>query len=145
MSEEKPKKERKKKDPAPADGHPAPKRGGESRERKKNWKEYMANITRIKASDKKSSEVSKKKVAKLSRKATKAKKEKKPMGKFGKIITAPFRYIHESWLEIRQVRWPNRKATWKLVGAIFVYAAFFIVFIMLLDALFNFIFSKIIG
>ena len=105
----------------------------------------MANITRIKASDKKSSEVSKKKVAKLSRKATKAKKEKKPMGKFGKVITAPFRYVHESWLEIRQVRWPNRKATWKLVGAIFVYAAFFIVFIMLLDALFNFIFSKIIG
>lgn len=105
----------------------------------------MANITRIKAGDHKSNDDPKKKVAKQSRKAKTAKKEKKPMGKIKKTITAPFRYVHESWLEIRQVRWPNRKATWKMVGAIFVYAAFFIVFIMLLDALFNFIFSKIIG
>ena len=47
MSEEKPKKERKKKDPAPADGHSAPKRGGDSRERKPNWKEDMATVEDI--------------------------------------------------------------------------------------------------
>ncbi len=116
----------------------------------------MANITRIKAGDKKPEEkkpTSKnvkeavkiaKKIVKEEKKA-KVKKEKKPMNKFVRIITAPFRYIHDSWVEIRQVRWPNRKATWKLVGAIFVYAAFFIILTMLLDALFNFIFSKIIG
>ena len=89
-------------------------------------------------------------------KIVKAKKEKKPLPMPIRIITAPFRwiakpfialgrYIHDSWLEIRQVRWPNRKATWKLVGAIFLYSAFFIVLVMLLDALFNFIFSKILG
>jgi len=121
----------------------------------------MANITRIKAGDHKSDDDSKKKTSvkeavkiakkivkedkKVVKKDKKVKKEKKPMNKFVRIITAPFRYIHDSWLEIRQVRWPNRKATWKLVGAIFIYAAFFIVLTMLLDALFNFIFSKIIG
>lgn len=88
-------------------------------------------------------------------KAKKDKSEKKPLPMPLRIITAPFRwivkpfialgrYIKNSWTEIRQVRWPNRKATWKLVGAIFIYAAFFIIVVALLDALFNFIFSKII-
>ena len=117
----------------------------------------MAHVTRIKAGDKKSEDKPKtsknvkeavkiaKKIVKEEKKAVKVKKEKKPMNKFTRIITAPFRYIHDSWLEIRQVRWPNRKATWKLVGAIFIYSAFFIILVAVLDALFNFIFSKIIG
>lgn len=124
----------------------------------------MAHVTRIKAGDKKSEDEPKKvstsknvkeavKIAKKivkeekavkKEKTVKVKKEKKPMNKFTRVITAPFRYIHNSWVEIRQVRWPNRKATWKLVGAIFIYAAFFIILVMLLDALFNFIFSQII-
>lgn len=127
----------------------------------------MAHVTRIKAGDKKSEDKPKKSTSKNVKEAVKiaknivkeekkpvkkdkvkkvekTKKEKKPMGKFARIITAPFRYIHNSWLEIRQVRWPNRKATWKLVGAIFVYSAFFIILTMLLDAFFNFIFSQII-
>ena len=134
----------------------------------------MANITRIKAGDHKSDDDSKEKTSKnvkeavkiaknivkeekkVAKKDKKAKKEKKPLPMPLRIITAPFRwifkpfaalgrYIRDSWREIRQVRWPNRKATWKLVGAIFVYSAFFIILVMLLDALFNFIFSKIIG
>lgn len=126
----------------------------------------MAHVTRIKAGDKKSEDEPKKtstsknvkeavKIAKkivkeekqskkVVKKAEKVKKEKKPANKFVRIITAPFRYVRDSWGEIRQVRWPNRKATWKLVGAIFVYSAFFIILVMLLDALFNFIFSQII-
>ncbi|MBP5512089.1 preprotein translocase subunit SecE [Candidatus Saccharibacteria bacterium] len=123
----------------------------------------MAHVTRIKAGDKKSEDKPKKSTSKnvktavkiaqnivkeekkavKKEKAVKVKKEKQP-GKFVRVITAPFRYVHDSWLEIRQVRWPNRKATWKLVGAIFIYSAFFIVLTMLLDALFNFIFSQII-
>ncbi len=103
-----------------------------------------------------------KKIVKEEKKATKkpktekAKKEKKPLPMPIRIITAPFRwiakpfialgtYIHNSWLEIRQVRWPNRKATWKLVGAIFVYSAVFVAIVMILDAIFNFIFSKLLG
>ena len=122
----------------------------------------MAHVTRIKAGDKKSDEtpqessknvkravkIAKKMVSeekKQAKKAKKAEKEKKPMSMPVRIITAPFRYIRDSWIEIRQVRWPNRKTTWGLVGAIFVYSAFFIILVMLLDALFNFIFSKILG
>ena len=41
------KKKEKKKNPAPADGLPAPKRGGELRERKPNWKEYTATVEDI--------------------------------------------------------------------------------------------------
>lgn len=65
------------------------------------------------------------------------------------ILFRPFialgRYFRDSWHEIRQVRWPSRKATWKLVFAIFVYTALFVALIMLLDALFTFIFNKILG
>ncbi len=133
----------------------------------------MAHVTRIKAGDKKPEEKPKssknvKKAVKIAKqivkeekslkkeKVVKVKKEKKPMPMPLRIVTAPFRfiakpfialgrYIKGSWAEIRQVRWPNRKATWKLVGAIVIYSAFFIILVALLDALFNFIFSKIIG
>ncbi|MGF2565469.1 preprotein translocase subunit SecE, partial [Ralstonia pseudosolanacearum] len=41
------------------------------------------------------------------------------------MLFVPFvalgRYLKNSWLELRQVRWPSRKATWKMVLAIFVY------------------------
>ena len=132
----------------------------------------MAKITRIKASDPgrkkddapkkvlKSSEQAKAtkvgldsakpekpaKEAKIAAKSTKDAKstEKKPF-----ILVRPFvylgRYIRNSWREIRQVRWPSRKATWKLVLAIFVYTGIFIAIIMLLDALFTWLFGLIIG
>ena len=54
------------------------------------------------------------------------------------------RYLRNSWRELRQVRWPNRKATWKMTLAVLVYCAIFIVFIMLLDALFTFIFDLLL-
>ena len=64
------------------------------------------------------------------------------------ILTRPFvalgRYLRNSWRELRQVRWPNRKATWKMTLAVLVYCAIFIVFIMLLDALFTFIFDLLL-
>ena len=69
------------------------------------------------------------------------------------ILARPFvalgRYLRNSWRELRQVRWPNRKATWKMATwkmtlAVLVYCAIFIVFIMLLDALFTFIFDLLL-
>ncbi|MBQ8992242.1 preprotein translocase subunit SecE [Candidatus Saccharibacteria bacterium] len=64
--------------------------------------------------------------------------------KVKRILTAPFRYLRDSWREIRQVRWPNRKATWKMVFAIFIYSALFIALIMLLDVLFTWLFNLIL-
>lgn len=64
------------------------------------------------------------------------------------ILARPFvalgRYLRNSWRELRQVRWPNRAATWKMTLAVLVYCAVFIVFIMLLDALFTFIFDLLL-
>ena len=123
----------------------------------------MAHVTRIKAADKTSlandkttkTSSAEKSATAVKNKAKTVKVKQHTMPKWLRIITTPFhlifkpfamlgRYIHDSWLEIRQVRWPNRKATWKMVGAIFIYSAFFIILVALLDALFNFIFSKII-
>ena len=65
------------------------------------------------------------------------------------LLVRPFvafgRYLRDSWREIRQVRWPNRKATWKMTFAVFIYCAIFMVFILVLDALFTFIFDLLLG
>ncbi len=84
------------------------------------------------------------------------KKPRKPMPKALRIITWPFRmiakpfialgrYIHESWLELRQVRWPSRGATWKMFFAILVYVAFFMTLVALLDLVITWLFNLIIG
>lgn len=65
------------------------------------------------------------------------------------ILARPFvalgRYLRDSWREIRQVRWPNRKATWKMTVAVLVYCAIFVAFITLLDTFFTFIFKLLLG
>ncbi|MDO5451972.1 MAG: preprotein translocase subunit SecE [Candidatus Saccharibacteria bacterium] len=129
----------------------------------------MAKITRIKASDsapkkpKESPKPTSPKAKTNPKKSTAAKPTKAPskspkkaLPKWLAIITWPFRtlgkpfvalgrYIKASWQEIRQVRWPSRKATWKMTGAILIYAALILAIILLLDALFTFIFNNILG
>lgn len=65
------------------------------------------------------------------------------------ILVRPFvaigRYLRDSWREIRQVRWPNRKATWKMTLAVLIYCAIFFAFILLLDTFFTFIFNLLLG
>ena len=107
----------------------------------------MANITRIKASDTPKKVEAKKAEAKKAE--PKPKKVKKaPEGKKVFILFRPFvalgRYLRDSWREIRQVRWPNRKATWKMVLAVLVYTALFVIIISLLDLFFTWLFSLII-
>ena len=129
----------------------------------------MAKITRIKASDGPRDEkpadaiseppITRKKVVlkdkksekalkKENQKKIKAEKSKETEGKKVFILFRPFvalgRYLRDSWREIRQVRWPNRKATWKMVLAVFVYTALFVAIISLLDLFFTWLFSLII-
>lgn len=110
-----------------------------------------------KASD---SKTMSKKSAKLDHKAAKAEAKKVKADKKAKksseekplkevfILARPFvalgRYIRDSWREIRRVRWPNRKATWKMTGAVLAYCVVFMVFIVLLDSFFTWLFSLII-
>ena len=110
--------------------------------------EEQAPITRKKVvvEDKKQDKVKAKearKLAKAEKKVARAKENKKVF-----ILFRPFvalgRYLRDSWREIRQVRWPTRKATWKMVLAVLIYTALFVVFITLLDMFFSWLFSLII-
>ena len=87
-----------------------------------------------------------KSAAKNAKKAKKSSEEKPLKEVF--ILARPFvalgRYIRDSWREIRRVRWPNRKVTWKMTLAVLVYCAIFMVLILLLDTLFTFLFNSII-
>ena len=53
-------------------------------------------------------------------------------------------YFKGAWFELKQVRWPTRKATWGLTLAVILFSAFFVVLILLLDTLFKYIFQLII-
>ena len=123
----------------------------------------MAHITRIKAKENGSNSTEKadekaknppvkdpkeqiKKVEsdkKSDKQSDKQKPEKKPF-----ILIRPlvyfFRYLRDSWREIRQVRWPSRKATWKLFFAIIIYTVIIGAIIMLLDVFFTWLFNTII-
>lgn len=53
-------------------------------------------------------------------------------------------YFQGAWYELLQVRWPNRKATWSLTAAVLIFSAFFTLLIVLLDALFKYLFELIL-
>ena len=118
-------------------------------------------ITRVKAKNAKSKpekEVSKE--LKISKYAAKVagvkteKKAKKPAQKFVRIlkpfrfVTIPFvalgKYLAASWKELKLVRWPTRKETWKMTSAVIAFSVGFATLILLLDGLFNWIFKTLI-
>ncbi len=80
-------------------------------------------------------------------KPVKAKRIKKPGNPKG--WTKPFRaiggYFKGAWEELRQVRWPTRRATWSMTLAVLLYSAFFVAIILLLDAGFKYLFELILG
>ena len=53
-------------------------------------------------------------------------------------------YFKGAWQELREVRWPNRRTTWSMTGALIAFTAFFVVLILLLDALFKYLFELIL-
>jgi preprotein translocase SecE subunit len=56
-------------------------------------------------------------------------------------IAKPFvaigRYVKASWQELRQTRWPNRRATWGLTIAVILFSIFFAALILSADNLFD--------
>jgi preprotein translocase SecE subunit len=83
-------------------------------------------------------------------KSTKTKVTVKKVGsdKKPRKATKPFRaiggYFKGAWVELRQVRWPNRRATWSLTVAVIIFSLFFAGLILGLDALFSYIFKEIL-
>ena len=111
--------------------------------------EEQASITRKKVvvKDKKQEKQKAKetrRAKKAAKKAEKATGSKKVFVLFRPFV-AFFRYLRDSWREIRQVRWPNRKATWKMVLAVLAYTALFVILISLLDLFFRWLFGLILG
>ncbi|HEU5121858.1 MAG TPA: preprotein translocase subunit SecE [Candidatus Saccharimonadales bacterium] len=112
----------------------------------KSAKESEATVVRVKAQDtpgteKKSKKTPKQEVASsaASLQPPKAEKQRK------NPIKASGGYFKGAWQELRQVRWPNRRATWSMTAALLVFTAFFVALILLLDALFKYIFQLMLG
>jgi preprotein translocase subunit SecE len=101
-----------------------------------------ANVTRIKAAD--TAPAKKKSVTAKKVKTSKKPITKKPAPKFLRPFILLGEYFKGAWFELRQVRWPNRRATWSLTGAVLAFTAFFVVLVVLLDVLFKFLFEQIL-
>jgi preprotein translocase SecE subunit len=100
-------------------------------------------VTRIKAIETKASKaaaVAAEPKAKIRAKKTSPIKARS----FFKPFIAIGTYFKGAWYELRQVRWPDRKETWGLTAAVLIFSAFFILLIVLLDALFKFLFEVIL-
>ena len=102
-------------------------------------------VTRISAKD----EVKPSKAKAESTKTSAPKKAKKSKTvateSKGNIFVRIGRYFKGAWTELRLVRWPTRKATWGLTIAVILFSAFFVALILLLDALFKWVFELIIA
>ena len=86
-------------------------------------------------------------------KATSVKKEvtkkaetapKKTVEKKQGFFKAIGEYFKGSWVELRQVRWPNRRTTWSLTLAVLIFSAFFVLLITVLDYVFQLLFEQLL-
>ncbi|MFZ1361211.1 MAG: preprotein translocase subunit SecE [Candidatus Saccharimonadales bacterium] len=123
-------------------------------EKKKPSSSSGATVTRIKATDttpsasvKTPKQKSAAAPAEASAKTPKA--AKNPRKRSAKGILRPFvaakNYFTGAWYELKQVRWPTRKATWSMTLAVLIYSAFFVVLVVLLDITFQYLFDIILG
>jgi len=115
-------------------------------------------VKRIKASSADSSaartgetKTAKKKIAKTTspKKTVKrtTKKAEKPAKKAFVLLRPIFaigRYFRDSWRELRQVRWTNRRETWSLTLTVIMFCAFFAILIILADWIFSWIIQEVI-
>ncbi|MCL2451811.1 preprotein translocase subunit SecE [Candidatus Saccharibacteria bacterium] len=92
----------------------------------------------------------KKKTAKTASQAVKTAKPTKTTRKNEKSfflfrpIFAIGRYFRNSWRELRQVRWTNRRSTWALTLAVILFCLFFAGLIMLVDWIFDWTIKEVI-
>lgn len=54
-------------------------------------------------------------------------------------------YFKGSWYELTQVRWPDRRSTWGMTGALILFTLFFVVVILMFDYVFAQLFKLILG
>lgn len=71
-----------------------------------------------------------------------------PDNKLGKFLnkrrTIIPKYLRESWSELKQVNWPNRKQTISLTFAVFVFAIIFGIIVAIIDSGLNQLFKQLL-
>ncbi len=103
-------------------------------------------VTRIKAKDAPKGAASKRKQSTQSTQRTAEKPRRSNKGnQFAKMLRGIGGYFKGAWQELKQVRWPTRRATWELTLAVLLFTAFFTGIIVLLDLLFGYLFELIIN
>lgn len=70
--------------------------------------------------------------------------EKNSRGMSLSVLAAPYRYVVNSWRELKQVRWPNRRASWGLTLAVILFTVFFSIIILVLDGAFQLLFKEVL-
>ena len=60
---------------------------------------------------------------------------------FGRLFP---KYFVNSWKEVRQVTWPNRKETWRLTMAVFIFAIIFGALVAGVDKILDDVFKKLV-
>lgn len=107
-------------------------------------KKAEKNITRIKATDTAPKGVKSETPAVTKRAKTAVVADTSETERKGNVFARIGGYFKGAWVELRQVRWPNRRATWGLTLAVILFSLFFVVLILLLDSLFKYLFELII-
>ena len=105
-------------------------------------------VTRIKASESstKKAPVAKAKPAIDSKKKEAVAKQEKREQRGSRNPLRPIaNYFKGSWYELTQVRWPDRKSTWGMTGALVAFTLFFVVIVLLFDYGFAQLFKLILG
>lgn len=100
----------------------------------------QTNVTRVKAKDdkkiiKKQPEIAQKKKAVATSEAGEVKQG---------FLKRFFGYFKGSWHELKQVRWPNRRATWGMTAALLIFTALFVLLILVTDILWENLFKLIL-
>lgn len=104
------------------------------------------NVTRIKASETSDKKPAKVKPAIDSKKQELAAKAEKRSRRNKRNPLHPIiGYFKGSWYELTQVRWPDRKSTWGMTGALVAFTLFFVVVVLVFDYGFAQLFKLILG
>ena len=96
--------------------------------------------TRVVASTDNAKKPAKKQTAKTQKVATKPADKAKTQ----KVKKQRDNYFIGAWRELKQVRWPDRKATWSLTFAVVAYSVFFFLLVIALDAVFKYLFDFLV-
>jgi len=95
------------------------------------------NVTRIRADETKNAPKKTKKSV--------PKEVKEPTNWFTKALAGIGGYFKGAWVELKQVRWPSRKATWGLTLAVLIFSGVLLALIVSLDLLFKYLFEIILS